>query len=67
MVKRGPNLEGKSLEEGGLIQQDTDGAVEHVRKTTTYESDSGYDWERRVDEGFSYARYMLGLKKKKGL
>ena len=29
---KGSILEGKSLEIGGLIQQDTEGDIEHIRK-----------------------------------
>lgn len=64
---KGSILEGKSLEIGGLIQQVTDGKVEHIRKGTTTQSDDGKDHERIVDrtDDFNYFEFMRDLKKKR--
>ncbi len=43
---KGSILEGKSLEIGGLMQQDTSGDIEHLRKKTTNQQDDGVDYER---------------------
>ena len=60
----GSKLEGKSLEIGGLIQQVTNGKVEHIRKGTTTQSDDGKDHERVVDSEFDYFAFMRTLKGK---
>ena len=61
----GSILEGKSLEIGGLMQQVTDGNVEHVRKGTTTQSDDGKDHERIIDRdsGFDYFKFLRDLKR----
>lgn len=62
---KGSALEGKSLEIGGLIQQDTDGEVEHTRTGTTTQADGGIDSIRHVKDGFNYFGYIENLKKEK--
>lgn len=59
---KGSVLEGKSLVIGGLIQQDTEGKVEHIRKNTTNVPDSGVDYERIVKDDFEYFEYIKELK-----
>lgn len=61
----GSNLEGKSLEIGGLLQQNTNGKIEHIRRGTTTQADNGIDSERYVEEGFDYFKYIEELKEKK--
>lgn len=62
---KGSILEGKSLEIGGLIQQDTSGDIEHLRKKTTNQQDDGIDYERVVKPDADYFKYMRELKKGK--
>ncbi len=62
-MNKGSILEGKSLEIGGLIQQDTGGDVEHLRKLTTNQQDQGVDYERVVKPTFNYFEYIRKAKK----
>ncbi|WP_033904872.1 hypothetical protein [Vibrio parahaemolyticus] len=62
---KGSILEGKSLEIGGLMQQDTSGDIEHLRKKTTNQQDDGVDYERVVNPNTNYFEYMCNLKKGK--
>lgn len=64
--KKGAIGEGISLEIGGLMQQDTEGAIEHIRENNTNTRDSGIDYVREIDKnklGKSYKNYNLDLKK----
>ncbi|QXC35584.1 hypothetical protein [Aeromonas sp. FDAARGOS 1407] len=61
----GSILEGQSLEIGGLMQQDTGGDIEHLRKKTTNQQDDGIDYERIVKPNHDYFKYMRELKKGK--
>lgn len=61
----GSILEGQSLEIGGLMQQDTGGDVEHLRKKTTNQQDDGVDYERVVKPEKNYFEYMRKLKEGK--
>lgn len=61
----GSILEGQSLEIGGLMQQDTGGDIEHLRKKTTNQQDDGIDYERIVKPNKDYFKYMRELKKGK--
>lgn len=63
---KGSILEGKSLEIGGLIQQDTEGDIEHIRKNETNKPDDGVDYERIVKNGIDYNKYIMELKKRGG-
>jgi len=58
----GSILEGKSLEIGGLMQQDTGGDIEHLRKKTTNQQDDGVDYERVTKPGMDYFSYLRELK-----
>lgn len=62
---KGSILEGKSLEIGGLMQQDTGGDIEHLRKKTTNQQDDGIDYERVVKPDIDYFKYVRDLKKGK--
>lgn len=62
-MNKGSILEGKSLEIGGLIQQDTGGDVEHLRKLTTNQQDQGVDYERVVKSTVDYFEYIRKAKK----
>ena len=62
---KGSILEGKSLEIGGLIQQDTEGDIEHIRKNETNKPDDGVDYERIVKKGMDYKKYIIDLKKRR--
>jgi len=59
---KGSILEGKSLEIGGLIQQDTAGKVEHIRNKTTNQQDEGVDYKRKVANDFNYFEYIRKIK-----
>lgn len=64
--KKGAIGEGKSLEEGGLIQQDTRGGIEHTRENNTNTKDGGIDYVRKIDKNEfkeSYKDYIKSLKK----
>jgi len=61
-MNKGSILEGKSLEIGGLIQQDTGGEVEHIRKLTTNQQDQGVDYERIVKPCVDYFEYIRKAK-----
>lgn len=65
---KGVILEGKSTEIGALMQQDTEGKVEILRKKTTNQSDDGVDYEKIIkeDEKFKYFEYQRELKNKNG-
>ena len=63
---KGSILEGKSLEIGGLIQQDTEGDIEHIRRNETNKPDDGIDYERIIKNGIDYKKYIENLKKKEG-
>ena len=59
---KGSILEGKSLEIGGLIQQDTGGDIEHIRNKTTNQQDEGVDYKRVVKDGVKYFEYIRKIK-----
>ena len=61
----GSMLEGLTSELGGLMEQDTNGKVQHIRKTTTNEPDGGIDYIRGVNSGFDYFEYMRKCKGQK--
>lgn len=63
-MNKGSILEGKSLEIGGLMQQDTEGKIEHLRKKPTNCPDGGIDYERVIKGDFDYKSYNNELKKK---
>lgn len=58
----GSLLEGLTTELGGLMGQDTDGKVEHIRKTITNEPDGGIDYIRSVSLEFDYFEYICKCK-----
>ena len=58
----GSILEGTSLEIGGLMQEDTRGNSEHLRKKTTNQQDDGVDYERVIKSGTDYFKYLRKLK-----
>lgn len=60
---RGARREGKEIEKGGLMQQDTDGKIEFKRVTTTNEKDEGVDYEIIVKAGVDFKEYYNNLKK----
>ncbi|WP_320034371.1 hypothetical protein [Halarcobacter sp.] len=55
-------MEGKSLEVGGLMQQDTGGDIEHLRKKTTNQQDDGVDYERVIKQNMNYFDYLRKAK-----
>ncbi len=55
--------EGKSIETGGLQQQDTGGGIEHMRSNNTNTKDGGIDYVRENKTGKSYKDYNTELKK----
>ena len=66
--KKGSILEGKSLEEGGLIQQYTKGGIQHMRKNNTNTKDDGEDWVRERDKDECPKSYKeLNKELKKGV
>ena len=54
----GSMLEGLTTDLGGLMEQDTNGKVQHIRKTTTNEPDGGIDFVRSVSFDFDYFEYI---------
>ena len=67
--KKGAIGEGKSLEIGGLMQQYTEGAIEHTREKNTNTKDGGIDYVREIDKNEfkgSYKDYNKSLKKEGG-
>lgn len=54
----GSMLEGLTTELGGLMEQDTNGKVQHIRKTITNEPDGGIDFIRSVSVDFDYFDYI---------
>ena len=58
----GSHLEGRIIEHGGLMQQDTDGKVEFLRHKTTNEPDGGIDSVYKVASNFDYFAYLRNLK-----
>lgn len=58
----GSQLEGKTTEIGGLMMQDTNGAVDFLKKTITNEPDGGIDYELSIPEDFDYVAYNEQLK-----
>ncbi len=61
---RGAKREGKEVEKGGLMMQDTDGKVEFKRPTTTNARDAGIDFIKSIKSDFDYKKYNNELKKK---
>ena len=53
----GSMLEGLTSELGGLMEQDTNGKVQHIRKTITNEPDGGIDFIRSISDDFDYFEY----------
>ena len=43
---------------GGLMEQDTNGKVQHIRKTITNEPDGGIDFIRSISSDFDYFEYI---------
>ena len=62
--KTGSKLEGKSLEVGGLMMQDTNGGIQHLRKLVTTSPDGGIDYERVIDSDIDYTEYIKKLKER---
>jgi hypothetical protein len=60
---RGAKREGKEIEKGALMQQDTDGKIEITRLTTTNQKDEGVDYKIIVKDGFDFKEYYNNLKK----
>lgn len=58
----GSMLEGLTSELGGLMEQDTNGKIQHIRKTTTNEPDGGIDFIRSICSGFDYFGYIRKCK-----
>ncbi|WP_440299621.1 hypothetical protein [Huintestinicola butyrica] len=58
----GSMLEGLTTEIGGLMEQDTNGEIQHLRKTITNEPDGGIDYIRSVDNKTEYFEYVRRLK-----
>lgn len=54
----GSMLEGLTSELGGLMEQDTNGKVQHIRKTITNEPDGGIDFIRSISDDFDYFEYI---------
>lgn len=54
----GSMLEGLTSELGGLMEQDTNGKVQHIRKTITNEPDGGIDFIRSISNNFDYFEYI---------
>lgn len=59
----GSMLEGLTTEIGGLMEQDTNGDIQHIRKTITNEPDGGIDYFRSVNNSIDYLKYVMELKK----
>lgn len=59
----GSLLEGLTTELGGLMEQDTNGKVQHIRKTITNEPDGGIDYFRSVNPEFDYFKYIKNCKR----
>ncbi len=59
----GSQLEGLRTEIGGLMQQDTNGKIEYLRKSITNEPDGGIDSINSVASDFDYFEYVRKLKK----
>lgn len=57
----GSMLEGLTSELGGLMEQDTNGDIQHIRKTTTNEPDGGIDYIRSV-ANINYFDYLRKCK-----
>lgn len=62
----GSMLEGLTSEIGGLMEQDTNGDVQHIRKTTTNEPDGGIDFVRSISNDFDYFDYIRKCKRRDG-
>lgn len=58
----GSQLEGLTTEIGGLMEQDTNGKIQHIRKNITNEPDGGIDYIRSVEKRMDYFEYMKELK-----
>ena len=54
----GSMLEGLTSELGGLMEQDTNGKVQHIRRTITNEPDGGIDFIRSISNDFDYFEYI---------
>ena len=61
-VNNGSMLEGLTSELGGLMEQDTNGKIQHIRKTITNEPDGGIDFIRSIDGNFDYGEYIKNIK-----
>lgn len=60
----GSMLEGLTSELGGLMEQDTNGKVQHIRKTITNEPDGGIDFIRSISNDFDYFEYIERCKER---
>ena len=65
-TNNGSRLEGRLIEIGGLMQQDTGGKVEFLRHKITNEPDGGIDSECKIAPDFDYFKYLRGLKETGG-
>lgn len=63
-VNNGSMLEGLTAEIGGLMEQDTNGDIQQIRKTITNEPDGGIDYIRSVSKDTKYFSYLRELKNK---
>lgn len=54
----GSMLEGLTTELGGLMEQDTNGKVQHTGKQQLNEPDGGIDFVRSVSFDFDYFEYI---------
>ena len=61
-TNNGSYHEGRTIEIGGLMQQDTDGKIEFVRRRITNAPDGGIDSEKLIEKGFDYKKYIEDLK-----
>ena len=66
-TNNGSRLEGRLIEIGELMQQDTDGKVEFLRHKITNEPDGGIDSECKIAPDFDYFKYLRGLKETGGV
>lgn len=68
-TKKGAIGEGESLVIGGFIQIDTEGTIQHTKKSNTNTKDEGIDYEREIDKTEfkkTYKDYISKLKKDGG-
>ncbi|WP_320971812.1 hypothetical protein [Enterocloster bolteae] len=56
--------EGRSIEIGGLMQQDSQGDIEFIRRRVTNAPDGGIDSEKIIDDRLDYKKYIEELKRR---